>query len=113
MFGMRLIYEKTDEPAAQAMLRFGNNTLILMNSTRADRAPYIDHFAFEIENYDRGRVERELRRRGFRPRPESRLAWTIDDPEGMRIDLTGKGWPEYVARSCNGNPANCPDAAGE
>jgi catechol 2,3-dioxygenase-like lactoylglutathione lyase family enzyme len=108
MFGMRQVYYKPGEPNAQAMLRFGNNTLILMNSRRPDGSPYVDHFALEIENYDQRRVEAELRRRGYDPQPDSRLGWTIRDPEGMRIEIAGKGWPEYIAKSCNGNPAECP-----
>jgi catechol 2,3-dioxygenase-like lactoylglutathione lyase family enzyme len=110
MFGMRVVYYKAEEPNAQAMLRFGNNTLVLMNSRRPDRAPYIDHFAFEIENYDSARVETELRRRGYKPQAESRLAWTIQDPEGMRIEIAGKGWPEYVGTNCKGDAAACPRA---
>ncbi|MGZ5259410.1 MAG: hypothetical protein ACXWC0_17465 [Burkholderiales bacterium] len=108
MFGMRPVYEKRAGPDAQTMLRFGNDTLVLMNSRRADRSPYIDHFAFEIENYVAGRVEAELRRRGYKPQVESKLAWTLPAPEGMRIEIAGKGWPEYVGKYCNGSPAECP-----
>ena len=108
MFGMRQIYYRPDEPNAQAMLRFGNNTLILMNSKRPDGSPYIDHFALEIENYDSARVEAELRRRGYTPQPDSRLGWTIQDPEGMRIEIAGKGWPEHIGRNCKGSAADCP-----
>jgi catechol 2,3-dioxygenase-like lactoylglutathione lyase family enzyme len=108
MFGMRPVYEKRAGPDAQTMLRFGNNTLILMNSRRPDRSPYIDHFAFEVEAYDAARVDAELRRRGYKPQSESKLAWTLQDPEGMRIDIAGKGWPEYIGKYCNGSPAECP-----
>jgi catechol 2,3-dioxygenase-like lactoylglutathione lyase family enzyme len=108
MFGMREIHYKPDEPNAQSMLRFGNNTLILTNSTRPDPRPYVDHFALEIENYDQGRVEAALKRRGYSPQPDSKLGWTIQDPEGTRIEIAGKGWPEYIAKSCNGNAAACP-----
>jgi len=107
MFGMRQTYYKPGEPNAQAMLRFGNNTLVLMNSTRPDARPYVDHLAFEIENFDQGRVEAELRRRGYNPQPASKLGWTIQDPEGMRIEIAGKGWPEYIAKSCNGSATDC------
>jgi catechol 2,3-dioxygenase-like lactoylglutathione lyase family enzyme len=108
LFGMRQIYYKREEPNAQAMLRFGNNTLVLMNSRRPDRAPYVDHFALEIEGYEQARVEAELRRRGYNPEPDSRLGWTIQDPEGMRIEIAGKGWPEHISRNCNGHATECP-----
>ena len=106
LFGMRLVYEKQgDDP--RAMLRFGNDTLVLVKSARPGGTAHVDHFALEIENYDRTRVESELRRRGYTPQSESPLAWTILDPEGTRIEIAGKGWPEYVGRNCGGNAAQC------
>ena len=108
MFGMRQLYYQDSGPNAQAMLRFGNNTLILMNSARPGPRPYVDHLAFEIDNYDQGRVEADLKRRGHNPQPESKFSWSIQDPEGTRIEIAGKGWPEYIAKSCNGNAAQCP-----
>jgi catechol 2,3-dioxygenase-like lactoylglutathione lyase family enzyme len=108
MFGMKQIYYKADEPNAQAMLRFGNDTLYLRNSKRPGGKPYVDHFAFEIENYDQNRVEAELKRRGYNPLPDSKLGWTIQDPEGMRIEIAGKGLPEYIAAQCKGRATDCP-----
>ena len=90
---MREIRSKPGE----AMLRFGNNTLVLLNSTRAEKSPYIDHFALEVDAYDQAKVEAELKRRGYEPRPESRLAWTIRDPEGMRVEVAGPRWAEYAS----------------
>lgn len=111
MFGMRPIYYKADEPNAQAMLRFGNDTLYLRNSKRPGGKPYVDHFAFEIENYEQNRVETELKRRGYNPLPDSKLGWTIQDPEGMRIEIAGKGLPEYIATQCKGRAPDCPGGA--
>lgn len=108
MFGMRPFYYKADEPNAQAMLRFGNDTLYLRNIKRAGSKPYVDHFAFEIENYEQNRVEAEMKRRGYNPLPDSKLGWTIKDPEGMRIEIAGKGLPEYVGEVCKGRATDCP-----
>jgi catechol 2,3-dioxygenase-like lactoylglutathione lyase family enzyme len=108
LFGMRPLHYKAGESNAQAMLRFGNNTLILANSQRPGPQPYVDHFALEIENFELARVEAELRRRGYNPRPYTKLGWAIEDPEGTRIEIASKGWPDYVARTCNGIAANCP-----
>jgi len=108
MFSMRQIYYKADEPNAQAMLRFGNDTLYLRNSKRPGGRPYVEHFAFEIENYEQNRVEAELKRRGYNPLPDSKLGWTIQDPEGMRIEIAGKGLPEYIAGNCKGRATDCP-----
>lgn len=108
MFGMRQIYEKPEEPNQQVMLRFGNDTLYLRNSQRPDKSAYVDHFAFEIENYDQDRVQGELERRGYKPEADSKLGWTIRDPEGMRIEVAGAGLPEYIAKSCKGRAVDCP-----
>jgi catechol 2,3-dioxygenase-like lactoylglutathione lyase family enzyme len=108
MFSMKEIYYKPDEPNAQAMLRFGIDTLYLRNSKRPGNKPYFDHFAFEIENYEQNRVEAELKRRGYNPLPDSKLGWTIQDPEGMRIEIAGKGLPEYIAGQCKGRATDCP-----
>jgi len=93
LFGMREVRSTPGE----AILRFGNDTLVLLNSTRAEKSPYIDHFALEVDAYDQAKVEAELKRRGYEPRPESRLAWTIRDPEGMRVEVAGPRWAEYVS----------------
>jgi len=107
-FFQRALKIEPDEPNAQAMLRFGNNTLYLRNSRRPDKSAYVDHFAFEIENYDQDRVEAELKRRGYKPEADSRLGWTIHDPEGMRIEVAGKGLPEYISTHCKGRAVDCP-----
>jgi catechol 2,3-dioxygenase-like lactoylglutathione lyase family enzyme len=93
MFGMRQIHHRPGE----AILRFGNDTLVLTRSRRPDGAPYIDRFGLEIEGFDAARVDAQLRRRGHSPRPDSALAWSIRDPEGMRIAVAGKGWAERLA----------------
>ena len=108
MFSMRPIYYKAEEPNAQAMLRFGNNTLYLRNIKRPGGKPYVEHFAFEIENYDQDRVEAELKSRGYKPVPDSKLGWTIQDPEGMRIEIAGRGLPEYISEKCKGRATDCP-----
>ena len=108
MFSMRPIYYKAEEPNAQAMLRFGNNTLYLRNIKRPGGKPYVEHFAFEIENYDQDRVEAELKSRGYKPLPDSTLGWTIQDPEGMRSEIAGRGLPEYISEKCNGRATDCP-----
>jgi catechol 2,3-dioxygenase-like lactoylglutathione lyase family enzyme len=91
MFSMREISYKPEGSDAHAALRFGNNTLVLMKSNRPGGAPYVDHFALEIENYDDAQVQAELKRRGYNPQLDDALAWSIQDPEGMRVKIVGKG----------------------
>jgi catechol 2,3-dioxygenase-like lactoylglutathione lyase family enzyme len=104
-FGMKLIYNRTGENP-ESYLRFGQNTLYLRKTSK-DK-PYCNHFAFVIENYDQGKVEAELKRRGLDPKPDSKLAWTIADPDGFRIEVAGPGLPEHIANDCNGVNSSCP-----
>jgi hypothetical protein len=61
-----------------------------------------------VENYNHDKVEAELKRRGLDPKPHSKLAWTVYDPDGMRVDIAGPGFAEYLAKNCKGDAANCP-----
>ncbi len=113
MLGMHVIY---DQPAAagrepQVFLRFGENTLILRQAA-VDAAPFCDHFGLAIHDYDSVAVEAELRRRGLDPKPDSKMARTIMDPDGLRIEVAAYGYPEHIARDCGGSSATCPAAPG-
>jgi catechol 2,3-dioxygenase-like lactoylglutathione lyase family enzyme len=113
--GMKAIYDQPADPAvkqnAQVFLRFGRNTLYLRPTAKTDDKPYCNHFAFVIENFDQTKVEAELRRRGFDPKPDSKLAWTIADPDGFRIEVAGWGLPEHIANDCHGANSKCPGGA--
>jgi hypothetical protein len=108
MYGMKVIYEKLDGPAPQVFLRFGENTLYLRKTTHPDDEPYCNHYAFVIKDYDQAKVKAELLRRGFKPEPDSRLGWTIKDPDGMRMEVAGPGLPEHIFNDCKGAAPNCP-----
>ena len=109
-FGMKVIYNKTGENP-ESFLRFGQNTLYLRKTAKPDDKPYCNHFAFVIENFDQGKVEAELKRRGLDPKPDSKLAWTITDPDGFRIEVAAPGLPEHIANDCNGVNSSCPGGA--
>ena len=101
MMGMKVIYQKTNgEP--KTFLRFGQNTLYLQKTEKPDEKAYCTHFAFVIENFDFAKVEVELKRRGLDPKPDSKLAWTITDPDGFRVEIAAPGLPEHIAKDCNG-----------
>ncbi len=107
MYGMKVIYDKP-APDPEVFLRFGRNTLYLRKTANPGDKPYCNHFAFVVENYDQAKVEAELKRRGFDPKPDSKLAWTIADPDGMRVEVAGWGLPEHIANDCKGGNATCP-----
>ncbi len=107
MMGMTVIYAKETE-SPEIFLRFGQNTLYLRKTAKPDDKPYCNHFAFVVENYDSARVEDELKRRGLNPKPDSKLAWTIADPDGFRIEVAAAGLPEHIAKDCMGINTSCP-----
>jgi len=108
MYGMKVIYEKKDPQSPEVFLRFGQNTLYLRKTAKPDDKPYCNHFAFVVENYNQDKVEAELKRRGLNPKPDSKLGWTIADPDGMRIEVAGPGLPEHIANDCKGGASTCP-----
>ncbi|MGH9681563.1 MAG: VOC family protein, partial [Candidatus Acidiferrales bacterium] len=107
MMGMKVLYNKTTEKP-ECFLRFGQNTLYLRKTAKSDEKPYCTHFAFVVENYDSAMVEAELKRRGLNPKPDSKLAWTITDPDGFRVEVAGPGLPEHIAKDCKGVNTSCP-----
>jgi catechol 2,3-dioxygenase-like lactoylglutathione lyase family enzyme len=111
MYGMKVIYENQDPQNRDIFLRFGKNTLYLRKTAKPDDKPYCNHYAFVVENYNQAKVEAELKRRGLNPKPDSKLGWTITDPDGMRIEVAGPGLPEHIANDCKGAAPTCP--AGE
>ena len=108
MYGMKLIYEKKDPQSPEIFLRFGRNTLYLRKTAKPDDKPYCNHYAFVVENFDQTKAEAELKRRGLNPKPDSKLGWTITDPDGMRIEVAGPGLPEHIANDCKGGAGTCP-----
>jgi catechol 2,3-dioxygenase-like lactoylglutathione lyase family enzyme len=108
LLGMKVVYDKLEGPRAECFLRFGQNTLQLRKTNNPAAKPYCNQFGLMVENYDRHAVEGELKRRGFNPKPDSRLSWSIIDPDGYHIDVSGAGFSEHLANDCRGNSASCP-----
>ena len=107
LLGMKVIYEQP-APNRQIFLRFGRNTLYLRKTANAGDKAFCNHFAFVVDDYNQAKVEAELKRRGLDPKPDSKLAWTITDPDGMRIEVAGWGLPEHIANDCHG-ASHCPE----
>jgi hypothetical protein len=112
---MRLIYYKPgdvfgvdNQGGPICFLRFGQNSLYFRKSQRPDHKPYVAHFTPMIENYDQAAVKAELERRGYKPQPDTKYGWSIQDPAGMRIEVAGPGVPEHIGGDCNGGNAGCP-----
>jgi len=111
LYGMKVLFDNQKGSNPQVFLRFGENTLILQKVAESADKPYCNTYGYVVENYNHDRVEAELKRRGLDPKPHSKLAWTVHDPDGMRVDIAGPGLAEYLAKNCQGDAASCPDAA--
>jgi len=107
MMGMKEIYSATGTSPI-AFLRFGQNTLYLQKTPSPNDKPFCTHFGLVIDNYESRKVEAELRRWGLAPKPNSRLALTVTDPNGFLLEVAGPGLPEHIANDCNGTSATCP-----
>jgi catechol 2,3-dioxygenase-like lactoylglutathione lyase family enzyme len=99
LLGMKVIYEAPD----QVIFRYGKNAHILRTLPAGRTEPFCNNYGFQIENFDRAKVEAELKRRGLNPRPYSPLAWTISDPDGMQVEVAGPGLAEHLAKN-SGRP---------
>jgi catechol 2,3-dioxygenase-like lactoylglutathione lyase family enzyme len=115
LLGMKIIYYKpgsvfgVDAPGGPVcFLKFGENALYLRKSQHPENKPYVAHFAMAVENFNQAAVKAELERRGYKPQPDSKFGWSIQDPVGMRTEVAGRGLPEHVAADCNGANASCP-----
>ena len=115
LLGMKVIYYKpggvfgVDSLGGPVcFLKFGENSLYLRKSQHPENKPYVAHFAMAVENFNQAAVKAELERRGYKPQPDSKFGWSIQDPAGMRTEVAGKGLPEHVAADCNGGNVNCP-----
>jgi catechol 2,3-dioxygenase-like lactoylglutathione lyase family enzyme len=106
LLGMKVIYDRAEEKG-ECFLRFGPNTLHLRKTSNPRTKPYCNQFGFTVESYNQNAVEAELKRRGLQPKPDSKLSWSIADPDGYQIDVSGPGFSEHIANDCHGSAATC------
>jgi catechol 2,3-dioxygenase-like lactoylglutathione lyase family enzyme len=84
LWGMKVVSEK---PGEECLLRFGPNTLEIRESSAKPRC---NSYGFAIENFDKAKVEAELKRRGLEPQADPKWAFAIKDPDGLVIGVTDK-----------------------
>jgi catechol 2,3-dioxygenase-like lactoylglutathione lyase family enzyme len=108
LLGMKVIYDNSEARKGECFLRFGQNTLQLRQTADPYAKPSCNQFGLIIENFKQDTVEAELRHRGLEPKPDSKLSWTIADPDGYQIDVSASGFSEHIANDCLGSKATCP-----
>jgi catechol 2,3-dioxygenase-like lactoylglutathione lyase family enzyme len=84
LLGMKV----SQDDGKQCFLSFGDTFIIPRN--RPTGTPRIDHIAYTIDNWNRGAVEAELKRRGLQPRPDTQNSFHVKDPEGFDLQISGK-----------------------
>ena len=52
--------------------------------------PSCTEFSFLTEDFNKARVEAELKRRGLNPVMDPEMGWVVSDPDGLRVGVTGK-----------------------
>lgn len=80
--------EVSGDDGKQCYLKFGQDSfLIARNAREPAQAPLVDHLCYTIEDWDKGAVEAELRRRGLTPEPDTDESFHVRDPDGYRLQI--------------------------
>jgi hypothetical protein len=95
LLGMKVL----NENAKRVILQFGGDTMVVAGTLKPGEKPYCNHYGLQIDNFDSAKVEAELKRRGLNPKPNTKLAWTVNDPDGMIVDIAGAGFAEELGRT--------------
>lgn len=82
-----------NDTGEQVDLTFGDTVLIARNAKDAGATPLVDHIAYSIGDWDRERVEAELKRRGLDPKPDFQGSFHVRDPDGYLLQIAA---PEFM-----------------
>jgi catechol 2,3-dioxygenase-like lactoylglutathione lyase family enzyme len=80
----------TKDTGKQVNLAFGDTFLLPRNAREGSTPPRVDHIAYTIENWDKDKVEAELKRRGLTVRPDTENSFHVKDPDGFDLQISGK-----------------------
>jgi catechol 2,3-dioxygenase-like lactoylglutathione lyase family enzyme len=83
-----------DLPArAQCELHVGQSYILPRTARRGRKPPLVDHMAVSISDWDKPRVEGELKRRGLSFRPDANIpndSVHVTDPDGYDLQLVNE-----------------------
>ncbi len=86
LFGMKV----SQDTGRQCNMAFGDSFLLPRNARAGSTPPRVDHIAYTIDNWDKNKVEAELKRRGLNPRPDTENSFHVKDPDGFDLQISGK-----------------------
>lgn len=76
------------DDGTQCFLKFGKDSFLIPRKTRDPAGkPWVDHICYTIEDWDKGAVETELRRRGLDPEPDTDESFHVKDPDGFGLQI--------------------------
>jgi catechol 2,3-dioxygenase-like lactoylglutathione lyase family enzyme len=87
LLGMRV----ANDDGKQCDLGFGDSFIVVRKSRDPNGKPLVDHFAITIDDWDKARVEAELKRRGLEHRPDTDDSFIVKDPDGYSLQISGRG----------------------
>jgi catechol 2,3-dioxygenase-like lactoylglutathione lyase family enzyme len=83
LFGMQVTFEDRQKCA----IAYGHpEDALYLSSAGADGA-VVDHLAFSIADFDLSAAEATLRDLGFDPEDDGPFAWSIWDPDGLKVQV--------------------------
>jgi len=85
-----------DDGKQQCYLGFGHTLLIARNADAGGHTPTVDHMCYTLADY--GTTEADLATKGqsvfdrlkafgLDPKPDTRLSWFVEDPDGYKVQL--------------------------
>ena len=86
LFGMRV----SEDDGKQCALSFGDTFIIPRKSRQPGNAPFVDHIAYTIDDWNKDAVEAELKRRGLAPVADTDESFHIRDPDGFDVQIAGR-----------------------
>jgi catechol 2,3-dioxygenase-like lactoylglutathione lyase family enzyme len=80
--------EVSGDDGKQCYMKFGKDSFLIPRGRQGPGdGPLVDHICYTIEDWDKGAVEAELRRRGLNPEPDTDESFHVRDPDGYRLQI--------------------------
>ena len=86
LLGMKV----SGDTGRQCNLSFGDTFLLPRNARQGVQTPRVDHIAYTIADWNKEKVEAELKARGLTPRPDTENSFHVKDPDGFDLQISGK-----------------------
>lgn len=91
LLGMKVSHDD----GKQCYMAFGDSFLLPRNVHAGGKGPaitppHVDHIAYTIDDWNKNKVEAELKKFGLDPRPDTDDSFHVKDPDGFNLQISGK-----------------------